>query len=109
MALLVNTDPFYLGRRTSLLCCRSFTEHKLPAIYSLREHAAAGGLISYGSNLMAVARLVNLSAGFKGPKVAEMRLSSRPGFEMVINLKTAKALGLTITLTMLARSDEVIE
>ena len=86
-------------------------QHKLPAIYSLREHAAAGGLISYGSNLIDGYRQIGEFVGrvLKGAKVAEMPVEQPTKFEMVINLKTAKALGLTITPTMLARSDEVIE
>ena len=109
VALLVNTDPFYLGRRDQLAALS--LQHKLPAIYSLREHAAAGGLISYGSNLIDSYRQIGEFVGrvLKGGKVAEMPVEQPTKFEMVINLKTAKALGLTITSTMLARSDEVIE
>ena len=109
VALLVNTDPFYLGRRDQLAALS--LQHKLPAIYSLREHAAAGGLISYGSNLIDSYRQIGEFVGrvLKGGKVAEMPVEQPTKFEMVINLRTAKALGLTITPTMLARSDEVIE
>jgi putative ABC transport system substrate-binding protein len=109
MALLVNTDPFYLGRRAQLAALS--LQYTLPAIFSLREHAVAGGLISYGSNLIEGYRQIGEFVGrvLKGSKVAEMPVEQPTKFELVINLKTAKALGLTIPPTMLARSDEVIE
>ena len=85
--------------------------HKLPAIYSERFHAAAGGLISYGPDQVDQFRL---AAGYvdrvlKGEKTAELPVQVPTKYETVINLKAARALGLTVPSTLLARADEVIE
>jgi len=108
-AVLVNTDPYYLGRRDHL--AELAASHSLPAIYSLREHVAAGGLISYGANLIEAYRLLGGFAGriLRGGKPAEMPVEQPTKYVLTINLKTARALGLDVPPTLLARADEVIE
>jgi putative tryptophan/tyrosine transport system substrate-binding protein len=108
-AVLVNTDPYYLGRRDQL--AELAARHSLPAIYSLREHVTAGGLISYGANLIEAYRLLGGFAGriLRGGKPAEMPVEQPTKYELTINVKTANALGLEIPPTLAARADEVIE
>jgi putative ABC transport system substrate-binding protein len=107
--LIALADPLYVSERDRLVALAA--RHAVPAIYPLREFAAAGGLVSYGTSLPVVYRQLGVIAGriLKGGKPADIPVEQPTKFELVINLKTAKTLGLTFPISLLGRADEVIE
>jgi putative tryptophan/tyrosine transport system substrate-binding protein len=108
-ALIIGADAFFTGQRSQIAIVAS--RHALPTMWVARIEVAAGGLMGYGASLFDVYRRAGVSAGqvLKGAKPADLPVQLPTAFDLVINLRTAKTLGLEVPPTLLARADEVIE
>src|SRR5262249_15616290 len=107
--LIVPGDPFFYSQREMLVALAA--RYALPAIYGQREFADSGGFMSYGANIAEANRLAGGYVGriLKGAKAADLPVQEVTKLEFVINLKTAKALGISVPLPLLGRADDVIE
>jgi putative ABC transport system substrate-binding protein len=108
-ALLVTTDPIFEGQRHRIVALAA--HHAVPTIYALRDYAVAGGLMSYGASISEMYRQAGLYAGriLKGEKAADLPVMQASKFELFINLKTAKTLGIQVPPPLVALADELIE
>jgi ABC-type uncharacterized transport system substrate-binding protein len=108
-ALLISADPFFNSRREQLVALAA--RYAIPTMHEWRESVAAGGLISYGASLNGMYRLLGTYAGkiLNGAKPRDLPIQQPTKFELVVNLKAAKALGLNVPFAILARADEIIE
>jgi putative tryptophan/tyrosine transport system substrate-binding protein len=108
-ALLTNSDSYFMTQRTLLAALAA--QHAVPVIYAYPENVAAGGLVSYGTNILETTRQIGIYAGrvLKGEKPADLPVHQTTRIEIVLNLATAKALHLTFPETLLATADKVIE
>jgi putative ABC transport system substrate-binding protein len=108
-ALVIGADPFFTSRSQQL--GELTVAHRVPAVYEFREFAAAGGLVSYGTSLADAFRQVGIYTGriLKGEKPSDLPVHQATKVELILNLKTAQALGITVPISLLGRADEVIE
>jgi len=108
-ALIVAPDPFFIGRREQLV--QLAARHMMPTIYPSKVFVDLGGLMSYGSSVLDLSQQVGIYVGkiLKGAKTSDLPIQQSTKVELVVNLKTAKGLGLTVPPELLARADEVIE
>jgi putative tryptophan/tyrosine transport system substrate-binding protein len=108
-ALVVSGENFFLTERDRLVALA--TQHAVPTMYAYREYTKAGGLISYGTNIFDAYRRTGINTGriLKGEKPADLPVEQITKVELIINMKTARALGITFPLPLLGRADEVIE